>query len=386
MATITWKCPNCGGPVLFDPKTQKYKCEYCLSLFTQQQLDAQEPSSAGEEQNPEEQPVDYSENPEDLEKQRGGSGAEGDRSGESAGAGGTGESAQEGSEAVVYTCPSCGAQIVTDENTAATFCYYCHSPVVLQGRLSGRYLPDRIVPFKIDRRKAESGFLDYIKQKRFVPRAFFSKEQIEKLSGVYYPFWVYDCLVHGDMDGRATRVRVYVRGDTEFTETSVFHFEREGDVGVKNITVNALKSSDRRLIDSVQPFRMQEAEDFRMGYLQGFFAERRDMEADEAAESVRDRARELARSAVQNTVAGYTTVTPEHSGFKTEEESFSYLLLPVWVLTYGASDGKKYYFAMNGQTGETHGVLPVARGRLAAFSGLLAGIAFAAAMAVSYMI
>ena len=26
MAAITYKCPNCGGGLVFDPGTQKYKC------------------------------------------------------------------------------------------------------------------------------------------------------------------------------------------------------------------------------------------------------------------------------------------------------------------------------------------------------------------------
>ena len=39
MAAITYKCPNCGGGLVFDPGTQKYKCEYCLSLFDQQELE-----------------------------------------------------------------------------------------------------------------------------------------------------------------------------------------------------------------------------------------------------------------------------------------------------------------------------------------------------------
>ena len=47
-------------------------------------------------------------------------------------------------EAVLYTCPSCGAEIVTDSTTAATFCYYCHNPVVLSGRVSGEFLPDLV--------------------------------------------------------------------------------------------------------------------------------------------------------------------------------------------------------------------------------------------------
>ena len=33
MAVISFKCPNCDGELIFDPSTQKYKCEYCFSLF-----------------------------------------------------------------------------------------------------------------------------------------------------------------------------------------------------------------------------------------------------------------------------------------------------------------------------------------------------------------
>ena len=47
MAIISFKCPNCGGELIFDPATQKYKCEYCNSLFTQEELDAMKPMQGG---------------------------------------------------------------------------------------------------------------------------------------------------------------------------------------------------------------------------------------------------------------------------------------------------------------------------------------------------
>ena len=148
MAVVSYKCPNCGGDLRFDPKTQKYKCEYCLSEFTEEILNAQEEKESGRQS-------------------------------------GEGQESQEG---LIYSCPSCGAQIVTDETTAATFCYYCHNPVVLEGKLSGDYKPDHIIPFKVDKKEAVAHFLEYMKKKKFVPKAFFSKDQIEKISGVYFPF------------------------------------------------------------------------------------------------------------------------------------------------------------------------------------------------------
>lgn len=35
---ISYKCPNCGGPLKFNPQKQKYACEYCLSEFAQEAL------------------------------------------------------------------------------------------------------------------------------------------------------------------------------------------------------------------------------------------------------------------------------------------------------------------------------------------------------------
>ena len=39
MGVITYKCPNCGGGLTFNVDIQKYRCEYCLSEFSQEELD-----------------------------------------------------------------------------------------------------------------------------------------------------------------------------------------------------------------------------------------------------------------------------------------------------------------------------------------------------------
>ena len=105
MAAIIFKCPNCGGDLRFAPDKQLFQCEYCLSEFSQEQME-QSSVEAG----------------------------------------------------VMYSCPNCGAEIVTDETTAATFCYYCHNPVVLSGRMQGEYHPDGVIPFAVDQKKAREIF------------------------------------------------------------------------------------------------------------------------------------------------------------------------------------------------------------------------------------
>ena len=39
MAVISYKCPNCGGELSFDPESQKLKCEYCVSLFSKEEVE-----------------------------------------------------------------------------------------------------------------------------------------------------------------------------------------------------------------------------------------------------------------------------------------------------------------------------------------------------------
>ena len=57
-----------------------------------------------------------------------------------------------------YHCPNCGAEIMTDENTAATFCSFCGSPTLIEERLSGVLRPKYLIPFQIDREKAKEMF------------------------------------------------------------------------------------------------------------------------------------------------------------------------------------------------------------------------------------
>ena len=48
MATVSIKCPNCGGGLQFDPAAQNYECEYCLSRFTQEELEQIAPEARSE--------------------------------------------------------------------------------------------------------------------------------------------------------------------------------------------------------------------------------------------------------------------------------------------------------------------------------------------------
>ncbi|MCD7908216.1 MAG: TFIIB-type zinc ribbon-containing protein, partial [Clostridium sp.] len=267
--------------------------------------------------------------------------------------------------AVLYTCPSCGAQIVTDATTAATFCYYCHNPVVLSGRLEGSYHPDFVIPFQMDRKKAQEVFSQWIAKKRFVPREFYSPKQIETMTGVYFPYWLFSCKVEAALQGQGTSVRTWSAGNLRYTETKIYDIARQGTVDVNNVARNALKKANRRLVDGVQPFEIGEMQNFSMGYLSGFMAENRDMERAAFEMEVPQEVRDFAVSGLKSQGNSYNRVQITNQRADISEGSWQYALLPVWTLTYkDRKNGKIYYFAMNGQSGKVCGELPVDKVKL----------------------
>ena len=345
MSVITYKCPNCDGGLVFDPESGTYVCEYCLSKFTQTELTAD--SQSDENVQPEE-----------------------------ASQGQTNTGAQQG--AVVYRCPSCGAEIITDETTAATFCFYCHNPIVLTGKLEGEYLPDGIIPFKITKEQAIERFQQWIQKKKFIPKGFYSKRQIEKMSGVYFPYWIYNCKTDSYMNGTAKDIRIWRVGDMEYTETKVYEIRRAGKISFKNLPKTALQKAQNAMLKGIFPYEFGAMEKFHMGFLSGFQAEKRDIEKESLSEEVRREVYKNAEKCMRDTISGHNSFSMGGQNHAIREEEFRYVLLPVWVLTYRRSSDQFYYFALNGQTGEIVGKLPVNKRKLFG----VAAIIFAAVFAV----
>ncbi|MCQ2748643.1 MAG: hypothetical protein MJ246_01105 [Clostridia bacterium] len=93
-----------------------------------------------------------------------------------------------GREKVVYSCPSCGAELVTDENTTATKCVYCKSTTVIKDKMKGEFLPDQVIPFLKTKQDAINGFKSCLKGKWFAPSKFSNPKNINEITGVYVPF------------------------------------------------------------------------------------------------------------------------------------------------------------------------------------------------------
>ena len=330
MALLEYKCPQCGGKIEFVPGTEELACPYCDSVINVEALKSMDEDLAKEQKS---EATDWGYDKSEWNQ---------------------GE--QDGM--AVYSCNSCGGEIVGDETLGATHCPFCDNPVVMTSKFSGTLRPDKVIPFKYDKNKAVETLKRHYLGKKLLPKVFKDKNHIDEVKGIYVPFWLFDADIEADIEYSADRVRTYSDSKYNYTETSTYRVLREGDLGFNDVPVDGSTSMDDALMESIEPFFMSESVDFQTAYLSGYFANKYDVDYEKSFERAHSRIKNSAESAFSGTISGYTSVSVDRSSIDIKGGKARYALLPVWILNT-SWQGNKYVFAMNGQTGKLAGDLPV---------------------------
>ena len=328
-----FKCPSCDGAIEFDSSLQKMKCPYCDTEFEMADLLAYDQALK-----------DQVEDRMEWDSAAGGEWQDGETDGMR-----------------IYTCSSCGGEIVADASTGATECPFCSNPVVMSGQFSGDLKPDLVIPFKLDKKAAMEALRNHYKGKKLLPKVFKDENRIKEIKGIYVPFWLFGADAEGFVQYRASRVRTWSDSRYIYRETSYYNVIRAGGIGFDNVPVDGSSKMDDTLMESIEPFDLSAAMDFQSAYLAGFLADRYDVNAESSIKRANDRIRISTEEAFSSTVHGYTSVTPLNTNIRLKNGTAKYALLPVWVLNT-VWNGQRYTFAMNGQTGKMVGDLPMDKG------------------------
>jgi len=341
---VNYQCPACTGPLHFDGASGKLVCDYCDSKYDVDEIEkiyAEQEAKAKEEY---------------AKDQQEGNGWSNDSTtwGEEA----------EGFKS--YSCPSCGAELICDETTAATSCPYCGNPTVVPGQFDEMIKPDLIIPFKVDKEAASQGLLDHYKGKKLLPKSFVSSNKVEDITGVYVPFWLFDGKAAGDVRYKAEKRHSERHGDDEIIYTKHYDVERAGEVEFEKVPVDASSKMPSKHMDSIEPFNYEDLKEFSTAYLPGFLADKYDIDIEESAPRADVRFENSMLEELRNTVSGYDSVTVENKDVKLTRGEVKYALFPVWLLSTKWND-QTYTFAMNGQTSKMVGDLPVDKGKMVGY-------------------
>lgn len=330
MANLEFKCPCCGGALNFDNKTQNIVCPYCDSEFSASDLKEYNDDIAqtGEEDTSWDESMVEAYTNEDTKGMK------------------------------IYSCNSCGGEIICDETTSSTSCPYCGNNLVVSKELYGDLKPNCIIPFKKDKDNATESLKKFIRRRPLLPHSFSSDNQIQEMKSLYVPFWIFDADVSGKVRYEGIKVRRYVQGDYDVKEENHYSVVRGGDIGFEHVPVDGSKKMQDELMESIEPYDFNEAVDFNVAYLAGYAADRYDVSKDETFGRATTRFREGTEAAFRRDIHGYDTVEVKESTLQFSNTEAKYALYPVWLLRTLWKD-KNFYFAVNGQTGKIAGNLPV---------------------------
>ena len=311
-------CKNCGGNVKFDIKSGQLACEYCHSLFD---------------------PYAYEDKTSDAEVQK-------------------------DFDATIFTCPQCGGEILSTDDTAAGFCSFCGASTVLYSRMQKEHKPAYIIPFAKSKDDCKQAYMSLMKKAIFAPKELKDPKFIDGFRGIYMPYWTYYVTQKAPISLPAKRS--HRSGDYIITD----HFRLEGDLDAyyKGLSYDASSSFDDSISEKLAPYDVKNMKRFTPAFLSGFYADTADLPSTVYASDAMD-------AACTNTV-NEISKEPAFTGLSVDSDSAAlsplslgttvketdYSMFPVWFLSYRNKD-RVAYATVNGQTGKVVADLPISVGK-----------------------
>ena len=307
------KCPNCAGTLYFDIQNQNLKCRSCSASFEVNEY--QKDNSARQ--------IEF----------------EGGR---------------------LYTCQNCGAELISGDAQAVTYCSYCGSQAIMEGELSGINEPVSIIPFQVTKKECKKIYEKAVGRKLFVPAQFKDPEFIEKFRPFYIPYWLYHIRFRDDvftMDASKS----YTSGDYDYYETYKINAQIR-DNGLYGIPYDASRNFDDSIAEDIAPFSKKKMVPYNPAYLAGMYADAPNVDPQTYREEVMESATRQAFADIADSAGNVSLKMPsrgkQQQFLQTTYAGEDAVFLPVWFLTWKNKD-RVAYAVVNGQTGKIHVDLPV---------------------------
>ena len=348
-----YTCPNCNGVMVFDASIGKLRCQHCGTVYEEGQAERSIPLGAAPVEAHE---TEHAKTVEDfLERAPWSVTADGSVN------------------AVVYSCPSCAAEVAADQSTVSTYCPYCGNNMLVQGMATQENIPMSVIPFSVTKEQAEENMRLHFTHKWYLSREF--DAQLQHMRGMYIPYHLYNIGV----SGRAAYVGYDDVSDGDDHRTRYYYgIRRAGHASFERIPVDGSSKMPDGHMDAIAPFDFDQMRDFSASYAAGYLME----VADEGAEVCRPRAEQRAVRSFKDDLEADARRERSVEGISEtiyEEHELSYhgyrsCALPVWMMhcTWGE---EQMLFAVNGTTGKCVGDLPVeTKRRIATIVGTFVGL------------
>lgn len=261
-------------------------------------------------------------------------------------------------------CNGCGA--VTQLIAQAASCPFCDSPVVAPAEQDRTTIvPESVLPFYIDDRKAGETFKTWVESRWFAPNDLAAKARRARMDGVYLPYYTYDALTSASYRGErgehyyVTETYKDAQGNTQTRQVQKTRwYPASGHIQCHfdDLLVCASTSLPAKLIDELEPWDLAALTPYDPRYLSGFMAERPAVDLEQGFEAAKHKMVPTIESTIRADIGGDTQRIHSYSTSHANI-TFKLFFLPLWLSSFRYDD-KVYRFVVNARTGEAVGERP----------------------------
>jgi hypothetical protein len=284
-------------------------------------------------------------------------------------------------------CQSCKAVSVFDPERVGQNCEFCGSPSLVDYKeIKAPIRPQSLLPFTVTEANVREQIRKWYASKWLAPNKLRTRALVDRVHGVYIPYWTFDAHVVCPWDAEAghyyyttetyreggqTRTRQvrHVRWEPASGEVRHF-FDDEPVPGTQGVAT--------RLLKQVEPFPTTELKPYDTAFLSGFVIEHYQIVLFDAAKRSQEQMNAQLYQMCAAQIPGDTfrnlQIHPAYSG-----QTFKHILVPVWLLTYNFS-AKVYQVVVNGVTGRMAGDYPKSPWKIALLVLLAIIVVFIIAM------
>jgi hypothetical protein len=262
-------------------------------------------------------------------------------------------------------CQSCKAVSVFDPERVGQNCDFCGSPTLVDYKeIKAPIRPRSLLPFTITDSTVREQIRKWYASKWLAPNALKNKALVDRLHGVYIPYWTFDAHVvcpwtaeaghyyyttETYREGGQTRTRQVRHTRWVPASGEVQHFFDDEPVpGTQGVS--------HRLLTQVEPFPTNELKPYDTAFLSGFVVEHYQIVLFDAAqrsqESMTAKVYQMCAAQIPGDTYRNLEIHPVFSG-----QTFKHILVPVWLLTY-TFGAKVFQVVVNGVTGRMAGDYP----------------------------
>lgn len=324
------KCPQCGAAMVFEPESQKFHCDFC-----DHREELENPVDSAEKA----EEIVFSE---DIENSA---------------------DCDWGLKNKVVHCKTCGADVVCDVLTSADRCPYCDSVQVQVLDDTKVMAPGGVVPFKISEKEGRGKVQAWAKKLWMVPNEFTKQCQAGRMTGIYLPYWSFDCKINVSYSAEygIDDVRESSSGNTK-VKTHWHKYNGHLSFVWDDKLTPATNRHPKELLEQMSDKfgDTNEAVKYNPEYMAGFLAERYSIPLQTAWKGMEKQLNEAIKQEIEETLMSEfdaDRVSIKQYNYKLSCHSFKYLLLPLWVTSF-KQHNKNYNIFINGSTGEVTGDHP----------------------------